>query len=79
MVDDPMGGEISTSMVGHLAVTCRPGHLAAASFLQVFTTKRLASGGATLADGWGHAPTEPGWGIEVDEDALGEPIFILGG
>jgi L-alanine-DL-glutamate epimerase-like enolase superfamily enzyme len=79
MVDDPMGGEISTSMVGHLAVTCRPEHLAAASFLQVFTTKRLASGGATLSDGWGHAPTEPGWGIEVDEDALGEPIFTLGG
>jgi L-alanine-DL-glutamate epimerase-like enolase superfamily enzyme len=76
MVDDPMGGEISTTMVAHLAVTCRPEQLAAASFLQVFTSNRLASGGAVLEDGWGRVSERPGWGVEVDEEVLGEPIFV---
>jgi L-alanine-DL-glutamate epimerase-like enolase superfamily enzyme len=77
MVDDPMGSEISTTMVGQLAVTVRPENLAAASFLQVFTTARLAAGGATLEDGWGQVPDRPGWGIDVDEEALGEPVFAV--
>jgi L-alanine-DL-glutamate epimerase-like enolase superfamily enzyme len=78
LIDDAMGGDIATTAVSHLAASCRPEALLAASFLSVFTSRALArSGGAVLEDGRGRAPEAPGLGIEVDEAALGEPLFTV--
>jgi L-alanine-DL-glutamate epimerase-like enolase superfamily enzyme len=78
IIDDAMGGDIATTAVSHLAASCRPEAFLAASYLSVFTTRSLArSGGATLEGATARAPDGPGLGIEVDEEALGEPVFVV--
>lgn len=78
LIDDAMGGDIATTAVAHLAASCRPESFLAASYLSVFTPRSLArSGGAVLEGGRARAPQAPGLGIEVDEEGLGEPLFVV--
>lgn len=77
MVDDPMGGEIATAAVSHLAASCRPENLLAASYLSAFSKKSLAVSGAVFNRGRGCISSKPGLGVEVDQAMLGEPLFSV--
>ena len=77
MIDESMGGGIATAAMGHLAVSVEQGHLLAASHLSDFTdVEMLLGGGAVNAAGRGSLTDGPGFGIEVDEGALGDPVFV---
>lgn len=78
IVDEPMGGALAMAGAGHLAVTCRPDQLLAASMpatTHVAESARTGmQGGPAFRDGRGLVPDAPGLGVEVDIAALGEPV-----
>lgn len=78
MIDESMGGGIATAAMGHLAASVDPGRLLAASHLSDFTdVEMLSGGGAINVAGQGHLSAGSGFGIEVDEGALGDAVFTL--
>lgn len=85
MIDEPMGGDLATAGISQLAASCRPDNFLAASHvtathLTAATHRPIArSGGAILKDGRASAPTSPGLGVDVDPEALGDPLFEVTG
>jgi L-alanine-DL-glutamate epimerase-like enolase superfamily enzyme len=85
MIDEPMGGDLATAGISHLAASCRPDNFLAASHvtathLTAATHRPIArSGGAILKDGRASAPAAPGLGVDVDPEALGESLFEVAG
>ncbi len=78
-VDDPMGSDISTATVAHLAASTRPETLVAASHLASFFVERLVSRpGTTAVDGRGVLGDGDGLGFEVDPGRFREPLFVQG-
>ena len=74
-IEDSWGGDLTTAAVSHLAATTKPDHLLMASFMNDWTLDHIAGYQPRSANGRGAAPTAPGLGIEVDAEALGEPLF----
>lgn len=74
-IDDSWGGAVTTAALSHLAVSTRPDALLATTFFTELTTPLIADAPRREADGCGTAPTEPGLGVTVDRDRLGEPIL----
>jgi L-alanine-DL-glutamate epimerase-like enolase superfamily enzyme len=77
-VEDTWGGDLTTAAVAHLAGSASPEALYAASFMNDWTLEHIAGHKPRSAGGWGPVPEGPGLGVEVDEAALGEPLFALG-
>ena len=78
VIDEPMGADLASTSVCHLAASCRPESFLACSYLAVFSAAQLLSrGGAELRDGSVALPSGPGWGVEVNTDMLGKPLFEL--
>jgi L-alanine-DL-glutamate epimerase-like enolase superfamily enzyme len=76
-VEDSWGGDITTATVSHLAATTAPAALLMASFMNDWTLDHVAGYAPRSVGGRGAAPTGPGLGIEVDERALGLPLFSV--
>ena len=74
-VEDTWGGDLVTASVAHLAATVRPDALFTVSFMNDWTVEHIAGGRPRSQGGVGSAPTEPGLGVEVAVEALGEPLF----
>jgi L-alanine-DL-glutamate epimerase-like enolase superfamily enzyme len=75
MIEDTWGGDIVTAAVSQLAAGTPPESLFAVSFMNDWTTEHVAGYAPRSHDGRGPVPTGPGLGIEVDERALGAPLF----
>lgn len=83
MIDEPMGGDLSTAGIAHLSASCRPDSFLAAS--QITETHVTAASGPALAlsgtpvlrDGLAHISSAPGLGLEINTDALGEALFTV--
>ena len=75
MIEDTWGGDIVTAAVSHLAAGTPPESLFAVSFMNDWTMEHVAGYAPRSHDGRGPVPTGPGLGIEVDERALGAPLF----
>ncbi|MBE2317757.1 mandelate racemase [Solirubrobacter sp. CPCC 204708] len=73
-IEDTWGGDVTTAAVSHLAASTKPDHLLMASFMNDWTLDHVAGYVPRSVDGRGAAPTGPGLGIDVDAEALGEPI-----
>lgn len=75
MIEDTWGGDIVTAAVSQLAAGTPPESLFAVSFMNDWTTEHIAGYAPRSRDGRGPVATGPGLGIEVDESALGTPLF----
>jgi L-alanine-DL-glutamate epimerase-like enolase superfamily enzyme len=73
-IEDTWGGDIVTAAVSHLAASTPAGTLFTVSFMNDWTNEHIAKHTPRSDKGFGEAPSGPGLGIEVDTDALGEPI-----
>ena len=73
-VEDTWGGDLTTAAVAHLASTVASENFFAASFMNDWTLEHIAGYEPRSKDGWGHVPDAPGLGIQVDEEALGQPV-----
>jgi L-alanine-DL-glutamate epimerase-like enolase superfamily enzyme len=76
-VDDTWGGAIVSTQNAHLAASCDPQHLTAATFFGEWVLPVIANCPRMTANGTGSAPTAPGLGIEVDLQLLGPPVIEL--
>lgn len=76
-LEDTWGGDVITSAVSHLAATTRGRNLLTTSFFNDWTDGHVAGYRPRSRHGVGAAPTAPGLGIEVDEAALGAPLFSV--
>lgn len=81
MVDDPMGGMVAMAGIAHLAVTCEPGQLLAATHMASThidpRALAAATGGPAVRGGRGWLGDAPGLGVEVDAAAWGPPLFAI--
>ena len=75
MVDEPMGSHLATTAIAHLAATCGPRFLLAASNIGAYSALALVDPVPAFRDGQVLIPDGPGLGVEVDVEALGSPIF----
>jgi L-alanine-DL-glutamate epimerase-like enolase superfamily enzyme len=76
-IEDPWGGDLVTAAVAHLAAGTPPDALFAVSFMNDWTREHVAGYEPRSSGGRGPVPDGPGLGIEVDEAALGEPLFTV--
>jgi len=76
-VEDMWGGDLITAAVSHLAASTRPESLLMTSFMNDWTDGHVAGYRPRSVNGRGCAPTDPGLGVEVDADLLGEPLFTV--
>jgi L-alanine-DL-glutamate epimerase-like enolase superfamily enzyme len=74
-IEDTWGGDLVTASVAHLASTVRPDALFTVSFMNDWTVEHIAGHRPRSAGGIGTVPTDPGLGVEVDVDALGDPLL----
>jgi L-alanine-DL-glutamate epimerase-like enolase superfamily enzyme len=77
MVDEPMGSHLATAAIAQVAATCRPESFLAASHIGAYSAQPLVSQPPALVEGRTQVPLGPGLGVEVDVEALGEPIFSV--
>jgi L-alanine-DL-glutamate epimerase-like enolase superfamily enzyme len=74
-IEDAWGGDLVTAAVSHLAASTPPVTLFTVSFMNDWTNEHIAGYEPRSEAGFGSAPVRPGLGIDVDVDALGEPLF----
>jgi L-alanine-DL-glutamate epimerase-like enolase superfamily enzyme len=74
-IEDTWGGDIVTAAVSQLAASVRPELLFTVSFMNDWTNEHVAGYEPRSRNGVGSAPAGPGLGIDVDVEALGEPLF----
>ena len=82
LVDDPQGADISTAAQAHLAATITPTHLLAAGYfmgeeMRISYQRPGAETGPRMTDGLISLVDLPGLGLEIDDSALGDPVFTL--
>jgi L-alanine-DL-glutamate epimerase-like enolase superfamily enzyme len=73
-IEDTWGGDIVTAAVAQLAAGVPGDALCAVSFMNDWTNEHVAGHEPRSMGETGPVPDGPGLGIEVDVDALGEPI-----
>jgi L-alanine-DL-glutamate epimerase-like enolase superfamily enzyme len=73
-VEDAWGGDLTTAAVSHLAASADPGALKMVSFMNDWTNEHIAGYQPRSTNGIGAAPSAPGLGIVIDDDALGTPF-----
>ena len=76
MVDEPMGSHLATAAIAQVAASSRPESFLAASHIGAHSARSLLRAGEpALVDGRIRWPEGPGLGVEVKEEALGDPLF----
>lgn len=76
-IEDVWGGDLASAAVAHVAASARPESLMHASFFNDWTNEHVAGCRPRSEAGRGRAPVAPGLGIEIDAQALGEPLFSV--
>ena len=76
-IEDTWGGDVTTAAVSHLAASTAPEALFTVSFMNDWTAEHVAGYEPRSRGGYGCAPTGPVLGIEVDAEALGEPLVTV--
>lgn len=77
-IEDSWGGDLVTAAVSHLAASTSPGTLFTVSFMNDWNNEHIAGYQPRSQQGRGSAPTDPGLGVEVDRDALGDALMRFG-
>lgn len=76
-LEDAWGGDLTTAAVSHLAATTAARSLLSVSFFNDWTNEHIAGYQPRSSGGRGSAPTGAGLGVDVDVDALDEPLFTI--
>lgn len=74
-IDDTWGGALTSAQNGHLAATCDPEYFTAATRFADWIEPLVGTVAPSGTPGHGAVSTEPGLGVTVDVDLLGEPIL----
>lgn len=82
LVDEPQGADLSTAAVAHLAATIEPRNFLGAAYfmgdeMKIAYQDPGAATGPQLVDGIVHFSNQPGLGLEIEENRLGDPAFAL--
>ena len=77
MVDEPMGSHLATAAIAQVAAGCRPESFLAASHIGAYSTLPLVAEPPALVDGRTEVLLGPGLSVEVDVEALGDPLFTV--
>ncbi len=74
-VEDSGGGDIVSTAATHVACSTDPKFLLGGYLPSEMVAERIAVGAPRAEQGVARLPAGPGLGIEIDESALGEPLF----
>jgi cis-L-3-hydroxyproline dehydratase len=74
-IEDAGGGDIVTAAATHLACSTEPKLLLGGYLPSEMVVERIATGTPAASGGRARLPSGPGLGLELDEAALGEPVF----
>jgi L-alanine-DL-glutamate epimerase-like enolase superfamily enzyme len=78
VADDIWGGEIVSASLAHFAQSTNPRNLVNTTDLTDYVDRRIATGFSGHDQGTLIASSEPGLGIELDEEAVGPPVAVFG-
>ena len=74
-IDDSWGGALTSAALSHLAASTPSENIMAVTFFTELASPMIADAPKRLTGGRGRAGSKPGLGVEVDRQALGEPVF----
>jgi L-alanine-DL-glutamate epimerase-like enolase superfamily enzyme len=82
MIDEPQGADLATASMVQLAATVRPKNFLGVSFfsgseMTISYKPDNDRSGPEIANGEINWKDAPGLGIAIDEEKLGEPLFVL--
>ncbi|HCB02693.1 MAG TPA: mandelate racemase/muconate lactonizing enzyme family protein [Nocardioides sp.] len=82
LADEPQGADLATAALTHFAATVNPEQLLATAYfmgedMKISYRPEGDTSGPRLVDGRVEYVEAPGFGIEIDEPALGEPLFTV--
>ncbi len=75
-IEDTWGGDLVTAAVSHVAASTRPDALFTVSFMNDWVKEHIAGYRPRSRNGVGAPYPGPGLGVEVDAQALGQPLFV---
>lgn len=73
-IEDSWGGDVTTAAIAHLAHSTPQRYRLAATDFNSYVTVSNASGAPQRVDGQMQASTQPGLGVELNFDVLGDPV-----
>lgn len=76
-IEDTWGGDVTTAAISHLAASTRPEALFTVSFMNDWVKEHIAGYQPRSRDGVGAPRPGPGLGVEVEPQALGQPLFVV--
>jgi len=74
-IEDSWGGDVVTAAIAHLAHSTPTEYRFASTDFNSYVTVDFARGAPRRQGGRMAAATEPGLGVSVEDDALGDPVF----
>jgi L-alanine-DL-glutamate epimerase-like enolase superfamily enzyme len=74
-LEDSGGGDVVTAAMAHLSCSVPPRLLLNGFLVGEMVSERIAPGAPRAENGRARLPPGPGLGVEVDEAALGDPVF----
>ena len=82
LADEPQGADLATAALTHFAATVNPQHLLATAYfmgedMKISYRPDGDTSGPRLVDGRVEYVDAPGLGVEIDEAALGDPLFTI--
>jgi L-alanine-DL-glutamate epimerase-like enolase superfamily enzyme len=73
-IEDSWGGDIITAAIAHLAHSTPEAYRFSSTDFNSYVTVSNASGGPQRINGTMCASDQPGLGVELNRDALGDPV-----
>jgi L-alanine-DL-glutamate epimerase-like enolase superfamily enzyme len=78
-IEDSWGGDIITAAISHLAHSTPERFRFTATDFNSYVTKSIADGAPSRSNGTMKASADPGLGISIKSQELGEPILEISG
>ncbi|MBG31348.1 MAG: mandelate racemase [Opitutae bacterium] len=76
-VEDSWGGDVVTAAIAHLANGVPPELLFTSTDFNSYVTVSAAKGGPQRENGRISASRAPGLGVSLNEDVIGDPVFVI--
>ena len=76
-VEDSWGGDVVTAAIAHLAHGVPPELLFSSTDFNSYVTLDFAEGAPKRSEGRMAASTSPGLGVNLKEDVIGPPVFVV--
>jgi L-alanine-DL-glutamate epimerase-like enolase superfamily enzyme len=76
-IEDSWGGDLTTAAIAHLAHSTPPDFLFTSTDFNSYVTVSTATGAPQRKNGRMTTSTEPGLGVVIRSDVLGDPVFEI--